>query len=83
MTQQGNNCIDKVWCRLLAARAEWMGPGCTPLPVFGPWPLEKVLRHTAALQSMPHTFFNQTNLVAKPQQQVTTWSEVQTGSYIS
>lgn len=57
-------------CRLLAARAEWMGPDCPPLPIFGPWPLEKILQHTAALQAMPHTFFNQTGLLAQPQPQV-------------
>ncbi|KAL3162088.1 hypothetical protein ABBQ38_009153 [Trebouxia sp. C0009 RCD-2024] len=55
--------------RLLAARANWLGTGCPPLPVFGPWPLERILLNMAALEPMPHLFFNQTSLVAQPKEQ--------------
>ena len=57
-------------CRILAARAEWLGPNCHPLPVFGPWPLQRILLNMAALQPMPHLFLNQTSLVAQPKEQV-------------
>lgn len=53
--------------RILAARAEWLGPDCSALPVFGPWCLERILHTTAAMQPMPHLFFNQAGLLAEPQ----------------
>ncbi len=65
--QACENCLS---CRILAARAEWLGPDCSALPVFGPWCLERILRTTAAMQPMPHLFFNQAGLLAEPQHEV-------------
>ena len=63
-------CDNCLLCRILAARAEWLGPDCSALPVFGPWCLERILHTTAAMQPMPHLFFNQAGLLAEPQYEV-------------